>query len=194
MAEKKTLETIKTGDTAWYRGREAIYEVKMGVVARAREGLPPAWVQVLWTDIEGGQFVADPARYLIFEDPNPKPAPAPFHPETSPGHTDLMLSPEAIDALFDEDDDEGLRLSYGDDYEGDDENVGFRPDPSFRPDLPDLGVATTVATEVVTEVVTEIKEFTEDEERAMLARLQAKYAPPAPLPASPPTKLRRKAT
>lgn len=76
MSEPKTLADLQTGDTAWYRGKDGtIYEVRIAVIGKAGPRAMPAWVHVLWTDIDGGMIVPHPERDLMAQDPRPAPEP-----------------------------------------------------------------------------------------------------------------------
>ena len=78
MNEAKSLADLRTGDAAWYKGRDGtVYEVRVGTIAKAGPHSMPVWVQIFWTDVEGGMIVMHPQRDLLTQDPTPAPEPEP---------------------------------------------------------------------------------------------------------------------
>ena len=98
MNAAKSLADLRTGDAAWYKGKDgAIYEVRVGTIAKAGPHSMPVWVQIFWTDVEGTMIVMHPQRDLLTHDPRPAPAPAPA-PEPEP-EPEPEAEPEAEPAL-----------------------------------------------------------------------------------------------
>ena len=78
MNAAKGLADLRTGDTAWYKGKDGnIYEVRVGTLAKAGPRSTPVWVQIFWTDVEGTMLVMHPERDLMTSDPRPAPEPEP---------------------------------------------------------------------------------------------------------------------
>jgi hypothetical protein len=93
-AAKGLLADLRTGDAAWYKGKDDnIYEVRVGTIAKAGPHSMPVWVQIFWTDVEGTMIVMHPQRDLFAHDPRPAPEP---EPEPEP-----VLEPEAPTVVVD---------------------------------------------------------------------------------------------
>ena len=96
MNAAKGLADLRTGDAAWYKGKDDnIYEVRVGTIAKAGPRAMPVWVQIFWTDVEGTMIVMHPQRDLLTHDPRPAPEPEP-EPEPEP-----VLEPEAPTVVVD---------------------------------------------------------------------------------------------